>query len=187
MTIDLKSMAVMMPEVTAHPNRTAFRGVLSTVDVPSQRSPSGARGHLVVLTREAAEAALPSLLGMGVDYSPSLDRHDVRRKVGVITRAEIAGRNLELGGYLYARDFPEIVEEIAKSGERPLSIHGRGGRRTRLLTWRSRGCDRGRKIQYERFVTKRSESDSEADATVRADEANSIRRGMARRSARRAG
>jgi hypothetical protein len=128
MTIDLKSMAVMMPEVTAHPNRTAFRGVLTTVDVPSHRSPSGARGHLVVLTREAAEAALPSLLGMGVDYSPSLDRHDVRRKVGVITRAEITGRNLELGGYLYARDFPEIVEEIAKSGnDRCPSMERAGG------------------------------------------------------------
>jgi hypothetical protein len=25
------------------------------------------------------------------------------------------GRNVELGGYLFARDFPEIVEEIAKS------------------------------------------------------------------------
>jgi len=35
---------------------------------------------------------------------------------GVITRAEIVGRNVELGGYLFARDFPEIVEEIAKSG-----------------------------------------------------------------------
>ncbi len=85
------------------------------VDVPSQKAPSGAKGHLVVLTKRAAEAALPSLLGMALDYSPTWDRHDVRRKVGVITRAEIVGRNVELGGYLYARDFPEIVEEIAKS------------------------------------------------------------------------
>lgn len=112
--IDLKSMAVAMPEVAGHPNRTAFHGVLTMVDVPSQRAPSGAKGHLVVLTKKAAEAGLPSLLGMALDYSPTLDRHDVRRKVGVITRAEIVGRNLELGGYLYARDFPEIVEEIGK-------------------------------------------------------------------------
>lgn len=115
MTIALKSMAVEMPEVAGHPNRASFQGVLTVVDVPSQRPPSGAKGHLVVLTKKAAEAALPSLLGMALDYSPSLDRHDVRRKVGVITRAEIAGQNLELGGYLFARDFPEIVEEIAKS------------------------------------------------------------------------
>jgi hypothetical protein len=116
MTIELKSMAVAMPEVRGHPNRRAFQGVLTMVDVPSERPPSGAKGHLVVLTRRAAEAALPSLLGMGVDYSPALDKHDVRCKVGVITRAEIVGRNVELGGYLFARDFPEIVEEIAKSG-----------------------------------------------------------------------
>ena len=115
MTIELKSMAVAMPEVRGHPNRRAFQGVLTMVDVPSEHAPSGAKGHLVVLTRRAAEAALPSLLGMGVDYSPALDGMHVRCKVGVITRAEIVGRNIELGGYLFARDFPEIVEEIAKS------------------------------------------------------------------------
>src|SRR5208282_460048 len=113
--IELKSMAVAMPEVAGHPNRAAFSGVLTMVDVPSQRAPDGAKGHLVVLTKRAAEAALPSLLGMALDYSPGLDRHDARRKVGVITRAEIVGRNLELGGYLFAKDFPEIVKEIAKT------------------------------------------------------------------------
>jgi hypothetical protein len=120
--IELKSMAVAMPEVAGHPNRRAFQGVLTVVDMPSQQAPSGAKGHLVVLTKRAAEAALPSLLGMALDYSPTLDRHDVRRKVGVITQAEVVGRNLELGGYLYARDFPEIVEEIAKAKD------GRDGR-----------------------------------------------------------
>jgi hypothetical protein len=116
--IELKSMAVTMPEVVGQPNRAAFSGVLTMVDVPSQRAPSGSKGHLVMLTRKAAEAALPSLLGMALDYSPALDRHDVRCKVGVITRAEIVGRNVELGGYLFARDFPEIVEEIARSRPR---------------------------------------------------------------------
>ncbi|HEY1657984.1 MAG TPA: hypothetical protein VGG14_06540 [Candidatus Sulfotelmatobacter sp.] len=122
--IDLKSMALEMPEVAGHPNRVGFRGVLTTVDVPSQRAPSGAKGHLVVLTKRAAEAALPSLLGMALDYSPTLDRHDVRRKVGVITGADIVGNNLELEGYLYARDFPEIVKEIGKSGPKldPISV-----------------------------------------------------------------
>jgi hypothetical protein len=120
--IDLKSMALEMPEVDGHPNRVGFRGVLTTVDVPSHRAPSGAKGHLVVLTKHAAEAALPSLLGMALDYAPTLDRHDVRRKVGVITGAEIVGKNLELEGYLYARDFPEIVGEIEKSGRRLNSI-----------------------------------------------------------------
>lgn len=112
MNIELESMAIEMPMVESHPNREAFRGVLTLVDVASDRPPSGARGHRVVLTKMAAERALPSLLGMGLDYAPSLDRHDTRRKVGVITKAEIVGRNIELGGYLYAKDFPEIVREI---------------------------------------------------------------------------
>jgi len=100
--------------VHGHPNRAAFHGVLTTVDAASDKSPSGARGHRVLLTRRAAEAAIPSLMGMGLDYSPTLDRHDARRKIGVITRAEIVGRVIEVGGFLYARDFPEIVMEIGR-------------------------------------------------------------------------
>jgi len=118
MTIALESMAVTMPEVEGHPNRAAFRGVLTVVDEASQRAPAGSKGRRVLLTKGAAEAALPSLLGMALDYAPSFDRHDVRRKVGVITSADVVGRNLEVGGYLYAKDFPEIVAEIAKAGRR---------------------------------------------------------------------
>jgi hypothetical protein len=133
--IDLKSMAVEIPEVAGHPNRRAFQGVLTMVDVASERAPTGSKGHRVILTKRAAEAALPSLLGMALDYSPSLDRHDVRCKVGVITRADIVGRNVELGGYLFARDFPEIVEEIAKSrrGESRQNVNA---------SWRNAGLTR---------------------------------------------
>ena len=116
MNIALESMAIEMPVVEQHPNREAFRGVLTLVDVASDRAPAGARGHRVVLTRAAAEKALPSLLGMALDYAPTLDRHDTRRKVGIITRADIVGRQLELGGYLFAKDFPEIVKEIKAAG-----------------------------------------------------------------------
>jgi hypothetical protein len=115
MITELQSMAITMPEVSGHPNREPFRGVLTLVDTPSDKPPSGARGHRVLLTRAAAEAAIPSLLGMALDYAPNLDRHDARRKVGVITSAEIVGRKLELAGYLFAKDFPEIVHEIETS------------------------------------------------------------------------
>ena len=114
MGLSVESMAIEMPAVDGHPNRAGFRGVLTIVDVASDKSPSGARGHRVLLTRRAAEAAIPSLMGMGLDYSPALDRHDARRKIGVITRAEIVGRVIEVGGFLYARDFPEIVAEIGR-------------------------------------------------------------------------
>ena len=125
MTIAMESMAVAMPEVEGHPNRAGFRGVLTMLDEPSQRAPSGSKGRRVVLTKAAAEAALPSLLGMGLDFAPSFDRHDVRRKVGVITSAEIVGRNLEVGGYLYAKDFPDIVAEVAKCGRRTVNAGSR--------------------------------------------------------------
>ncbi len=118
MTIALESMAVSMPEVEGHPNRMDFRGVLTVVDVASQRAPAGSGGKRVLLTRKAAEAAMPSLLGMALDYAPTFDRHDVRRKVGIITSADLVGRKLEVGGYLFAKDFPEVVDEVGKSGGR---------------------------------------------------------------------
>ena len=131
MGLSLESMAIVMPTVHGHPNRAGFRGVLTIVDVASDKSPSGARGHRVLLTRRAAEAAIPSLMGMGLDYSPALDRHDARRKIGVITRAEIVGRAIEVGGFLYAKDFPEIVAEIGKPGSAGLRSVDRNGRASR--------------------------------------------------------
>lgn len=98
------------------------------MDVASEKPPAGARGHRVMLTRRAAEAAIPSLLGMGLGYAPALDRHDVRRKVGVITQAEVVGRRIEVSGFLYGRDFPEIVAEIGRSLSRfQRSSNGAGG------------------------------------------------------------
>jgi len=145
MNIELQSMAIELPPVAAHPNRAPFRGVLTLLDTPSDRAPAGARGHRVLLTRAAAEKALPSLLGMALDYAPGLDRHDARRKVGIITEAnvvdsklgrrltlmnadknknnqrssalisgELVGTAIEVAGYLYARDFPEVLRELRK-------------------------------------------------------------------------
>ena len=108
----LGAMAVEMPEVANHPNRLPFEGCLTLVDVPSDKAPSGARGHRVVLTRKAAEAALPSLLGMAVDYKEGWDGHDARQKCGIITSAELEGQRLQVKGYLYARDFPEMEARI---------------------------------------------------------------------------
>ncbi len=101
-------MAVEFPEVAGHPNRLPFEGCLTLVDVPSDKAPSGARGHRVVLTRAAAEAALPSLLGMAVDYKAGWDGHDARQKCGIITAAELQGQCLTVRGFLFARDFPEM-------------------------------------------------------------------------------
>ncbi len=108
----LEAMAVKIPVVDGHPNRVAFEGTLTMVDTASDKAPAGARGHRVMLTREAAENALPSLLGMAVDYRPGWDGHDARRKIGLLTEANLEGRKLTVRGYLYARDFPDAAEAI---------------------------------------------------------------------------
>ncbi len=110
--MEMRAMAVEFPVVHGHPNRLPFEGVLTLVDVASDKAPSGARGHRVVLTREAAEGALPSLLGMAVDYKAGWDGHDARQKCGIITAAELDGRKLTVAGYLFARDFPEMEGKI---------------------------------------------------------------------------
>ncbi|MCI0403442.1 MAG: hypothetical protein L0212_07965 [Acidobacteria bacterium] len=140
----IESMSLELPAVARHPNRQPFRGVLTLVDVASERAPSGARGHRVILTRAAAESAIPSLLGMGLGYRPALDGHDARRKVGIITEAFVAPASparagsrghlapgaagetsaatasetlaLHVRGYLFARDFPEVVRELRDGG-----------------------------------------------------------------------
>ena len=122
MNLQLDAMSVAMPDVVGHPNRLPFRGVLTLVGVASQRAPSGARGHRVMLTRAATETALPSLLGMALDYAPGLDTHDARRKIGIITEADIVPMpqskttssvgQIVIGGYLFAHDFPDVIEKI---------------------------------------------------------------------------
>jgi hypothetical protein len=66
----------------------------------------------VVLTRAAAEAALPSLLGMAVDYKVGWDGHDARQKCGIITSAHLEGSRLMVSGFLFARDFPELERKM---------------------------------------------------------------------------
>ena len=120
--MQIEALALQMPKVSKHPNRKRFVGVLTTVDAPSERAPAGARGHRVELTRAAAERALPSLIGMGLGYTPKLDGHDARRKIGVITGAEIVGKEVVIEGHLFARDFPELIRELRmKDGELGLS------------------------------------------------------------------
>jgi hypothetical protein len=116
--ICLEAMALEIPESPDHPNRVPFSGVLTRLDQASDQAPTGAARHRVLLPRRTAERALPSLLGMAVDYAPGLRSHDVRRKIGVITRAEIQADRLEIAGYLFGKDFPEIIREIRARRDR---------------------------------------------------------------------
>jgi hypothetical protein len=119
--LEMYAMAVEFPLVHGHPNRLPFEGVLTLVDVASDRAPSGARGHRVVLTKAAVEAALPSLLGMAVDYKAGWDGHDARQKCGIITSAELDERQLKVAGFLFCRDFPEIERRLVTEGSMGMS------------------------------------------------------------------
>lgn len=126
--VELRAMSVVFPEVQGHPNRMPFEGVLTLVDVPSDKAPSGSRGHRVLLTRTAAEAALPSLLGMAVGYKTGWDGHDARQKCGIITAAELDGRRVMVKGFVFARDFPEFQgPEFRGTGETHAAAGGAMG------------------------------------------------------------
>jgi len=97
-----------------HKNRIPFEGLLTRLDAPSDKAPSGARGHRVILTTGAAEAALGSLIGMAVSFKAAWDGHDARQKCGVITEAFIEGDELRVAGHIYAHDFPDVFAQMSK-------------------------------------------------------------------------
>ena len=95
-----------------HPNKMAFSGILTRIDEPSSEPPHGSGSRRIIVTREAAEKALGSLLGMGVDFSPMFSGHDTQAKIGIITSANIVGNAIEIEGFVYAADFPEVAASI---------------------------------------------------------------------------
>lgn len=111
-SIAFQAMAIAMPVVEDHPNRMPFSGVLTRVDQPSDEPPGGSNSHRTLLPRAVAEAALPSLLGMAVDFTPDFDGHDKQAKIGLITAAEVVGDGIHIEGFFYANDFPEECERI---------------------------------------------------------------------------
>lgn len=108
----IEAMALIIPHTPGHPNKHPFKGILTRIDQPSDRPPEGSKNRRVVLTRAAAERALPTLMGMPVDLASDLAGHDVKRKIGVITAATIEGDAIHIEGFLYAADFPDEVARV---------------------------------------------------------------------------
>lgn len=99
-----------------HPNKLPFTGVLLQLDKPSNQPPHGADGHRILVPKDVAKQRLKTLIGMGLNYAPSLDSHAPRRKVGVITGAWIEGSELKIRGFVWKKDFPEAVADLRKPG-----------------------------------------------------------------------
>ncbi len=110
----IECFAVELPEYPNHPNRLPFLGVLGFVDELSDKAPSGARGHKILLERKAAVEALGSIVGMGLCRRLDNEGHDEQRKIGIILKARMMGNRIVVRGILYGRDCPKDVEEIRK-------------------------------------------------------------------------
>jgi len=108
----LSCMSLNISNDDDHPNKMPFSGVLTKLDEPSDDPPGGANGKRIIVTTAAARAALGSLLGMAVDFTPSFDGHDTKAKIGIITSADIVGNELTVEGFIYAADFPDTAELI---------------------------------------------------------------------------
>jgi hypothetical protein len=59
-----------------HRNRLPFSGILTRIGVPSDQAPSGTNGKRIIVTPEAARAALGSLRYMGINAA-----HQVQQKI----------------------------------------------------------------------------------------------------------
>lgn len=102
-----------------HPNKIPFLGSLTVIDEPSDKSPSGARGHRVILTRSAARKAVRSLVGMAVNWGE--DKHNQRIKIGVIEKAKISSGRILVEGHLWGYDLPDVVKQIDATSDLGMS------------------------------------------------------------------
>lgn len=105
-----------------HPNKLPFSGILTRLDQPSDKAPSGSKGKKVFIPRYVAENRLDTLYDTAVDITYNLQGHDSRTKIGIITRAEIQNDAIYVYGHLFAHDFPDEIKEI-----RALSRQGKLG------------------------------------------------------------
>lgn len=105
----------------SHPNKREFLGILTFTDTPSDQPTSGSRGHKILVSSGVIDAALPSLIGMGVNYSGKAE-HAPRQKCGVVTAAWRDGKEVMVSGYVYPYDFPDLIRICASAGELGMSF-----------------------------------------------------------------
>lgn len=106
------AMALNISNDDDHPNKMPFSGILVRLDEPSDAAPLGSGNRRIIVSAAAAEKALGSILGMSVDYTPFFDGHDAQAKIGLITSANIVGNAIEIAGFVYAADFPQVAASI---------------------------------------------------------------------------
>lgn len=110
-------------DIGSHPNQMPVSGVVVLLDRPSDQAPHGSDGHRIMVPSQAARKSVKSLVGQGLNYESDLEGHAPRRKVGVITAAEIVGKEIRIRGVIWKKDFPE-AERLLKAhrGELGMSM-----------------------------------------------------------------
>jgi len=99
-----------------------FLGLLLPLDIPSDRSPKGSRGHRISVSRAVAERISPSLMSKPLTMESGLCGHGIDR-IGVITRAW-TGQMEQVAGQV-AGQVAEI-ESVGPVGEPVLGLYVAG-------------------------------------------------------------
>jgi len=121
--VDFKNLKAEAEKDEGHVNALKFKGVLLLLDEPSNKPPNGSHGHRILIPTKVAKDNIKTLIGMGVDYENTLDKHNPKKKVGVIQKAWIEGNKLWCSGILWKKDFPDI-EDAIKDKQLGMSFEG---------------------------------------------------------------
>jgi hypothetical protein len=104
-------------KISDHPNRMPFKGILLRVDEPSDKPPHGSEMHRIYVSSHVVDSKLPGLIGQAVNYDPSdMDSHETKHKVGIITKAWRTGKDVNVSGFVWKKDFPEAERDLKKKG-----------------------------------------------------------------------
>jgi hypothetical protein len=101
--------------VSQHPNKVPFTCSLFAVDKPSDAPPQGAGDKLIRISSAVCDQYLHTFEGMGmnIDYEDGMSDHEVRFKVGVISKTFRSMDGFAMAeGYIYGKDFPEVVATV---------------------------------------------------------------------------
>jgi len=111
------------------PNRHPFKAVLFRSDVPSVRTPLGGRRPVRIHPIALKKLDLNKLVGLPIHVVPTLDHHWIEGEdegagpqfisIGTVVSAELVGDgDAVIGeGYLWDRDFPELVKMVSEAGQ----------------------------------------------------------------------
>ena len=100
---------------SSHPNEMKFSGTLVRLDEASTKAPNGSRGHKILIPKALGEAKVKTLIGMGVNYSSDLEKHQPTNKVGVIKKAWVDGNAIKVSGVIWKKDFPAAERDLKQA------------------------------------------------------------------------